>query len=214
MPEGLTVSDIIAITGHRDYPDRGAFLRGLDNLRAREYIFGGARGADSDALEYISKTQPHSVRTVVVPNRVIDQPIYSRAIIKRDATRVIELRNTGADRFMIRNKNMVDRSTHVRAFYDFRGKGGTYNTIQYARLKGKPYDVWPLAQHNEAVIMKKTPEEFGEWFNRMRGFKVNLSSIKAIIIRFITEVLKITVQAFIEGLGYVGLKTLEAVWYR
>lgn len=214
MPEAPTVSDIIAITGHRDYPDRGAFFRGLDNIRAREYVFGGARGADSDALEYISRTQPGSVRTVVVPNRVIDQPIYTRAIIKNNATRVIELKNTGLDRFMIRNRNMVDRSTHVRAFYDFRGSGGTFNTIQYSRSIGKSYDVWPLAQHNEAVIMKKTPGEFGVWFKSMKGFKVNLSSIKALIIRFIVEILHTTVRAFLQGLGYVGAKTLESVWYR
>lgn len=213
MPEGLTFSRVIAITGHRDYPDRGALFKGLDNLRAKEYIFGGARGADSDALEYLTKTQPGSVRTVVVPNRIIDQPASSRMIIKRDATRVIELRNTGTDRFMIRNRNMVDRSTHVRAFYDFRGTGGTYNTIQYSRSIGKPYDVWPMARHNEAEIMKKTPEEFGSWFKSMRGFKVNLSSIKALIIRFIVQVLHTTVHAFLEGLGYVGAKTLEAVWY-
>ena len=213
MPEGLTVSDVIAITGHRDYPDRGALFRGLDNLHAREYVFGGARGADSDALEYISKTQTLSGRTVVVPNRVIDQPLSSQAIIKRDATRVIELKNTGADRFMIRNRNMVDRSTHVRAFYDFRGHGGTFNTIKYTKSIGKPYDVWPMAQHNEAEIMAKTPKEFGIWFKSMRGFKVNLRALKRIILRYVKEVAGITMQVFLEDMGYAGVNTLEQAWY-
>ncbi|MBA7572488.1 hypothetical protein ES708_14268 [subsurface metagenome] len=140
MPVGLKVSDIIAISGHRDYPDRASFLRGLDNLRAREYIFGGARGADSDALYHIARTQPKAIRTVIVPNRAIDQPVSARQITSQHATRVIELKNTGAGRFQIRNRAMVDRSTHLRAFYDFRGSGGTLNTIEYARSKGKSFD--------------------------------------------------------------------------
>lgn len=214
MPVGLKVSDIIAISGHRDYPDRASFFRGLDNLRAREYVFGGARGADSDALEYISKTQPRSVRTVIVPNRAIDQPLSARNITNRHATRVIELRNKGAGRFQIRNRAMVDRSTHLRAFYDFRGKGGTLNTINYAKSKGKSFDTWTLRKYDQAQFMKKSPKEFGTWFNRMRGFNVNLSAIKLLIIRFITEVLRITVQAFLKAAGHVGTMTLEAFWYR
>lgn len=212
MPEVPTVSDVIAITGHRDYPDRGALFKGLDNLRAREYIFGGARGADSDALEYMAITQPRSLRTVVVPNRVIDQPIYTRAIIKNNATRIIELKNTGLDRFMIRNRNMVDRSTHVRAFYDFRGSGGTFNTIQYARLKGKPYDVWPMARYNETEILRKTPEEFGKWFKSMKEFKVNLGALKRVIMRYVKNIMGVPIQVFLEDIGYAGAKTLEEVW--
>lgn len=212
MPEGLTVSDVIAITGHRDYPDRGALFRGLDNIRAREYIFGGARGADSDALEYISKTQPLSGRTVVVPNRVVDQPLSSQAIIKQHATRVIELKNTGAGRFQIRNQNMVVRSTHVRAFYDFRGSGGTFNTIQYTRSIGKPYDVWPMARYNEAEIMNKTPAEFGKWFKSMKDFKVNLGALKRLILKYVKNIMGVPVQVFLEEIGYAGAKTIEEVW--
>lgn len=212
MPEGLTISDVIAISGHRDYPDRASLYRGLDNLRAREYVFGGARGVDSDALEHLSKTQPRSVRTVVVPNRLSDQPASTRAITNKHATRIIELRNKGAGRFQARNKVMVNRSTHLRAFYDFRGRGGTYNTINYAKSRGKSFDVWPMRQYNEQEIMKKSPEEFNSWFKKMRGFRVNLSAVKVLIIQYIMRILHMTVQAFIEQLGYVGVKTLEAIW--
>ncbi len=214
MPQGLTISDVIAISGHRDYPDRASFFRGLDNLRAREYVFGGARGADSDALEYLARTQPRSVRTVIVPNRAIDQPISSRTITSRHATRVIELRNKGAGRFQIRNRFMVDRSTHLRAFYDFRGSGGTFNTIQYAKRTGKSFDTWTLRKYDQAEFMKQSPKEFGSWFQKMRSFRVNLSAIKVLILRFIAEILHITVQAFLEAAGHVGAMTLEAMWYR
>jgi len=212
MPVGLKVSDVIAISGHRDYPDRAAFFRGLDNLRAREYIFGGARGADSDALQYLARTQPKSIRTVIVPNRAIDQPLIARVRTSQHATRVIELRNTGAARFQIRNRAMVDRSTHLRAFYDFRGSGGTLNTINYARTSGKSFDTWNLRRYNEAEFMKQTPKEFNAWFQKMRGFKVHLRAVKGLVIRYIKETLKTTVPGFLESLGHAGAKTLESIW--
>lgn len=212
MPLGLKVSDIIAISGHRDYPDRASFLRGLDNLRAREYIFGGARGADSDALQHLSRTQPSSIRTVIVPNRAIDQPLTARTITSKYATRVIELRNTGSDRFQIRNRTMVDRSTHLRAFYDFRGSGGTLNTINYAKNQGKSFDTWNLNRFSETEFMKQSPKEFGNWFQKMRGFKVHLRAVKGMIIRYIKETLKTTVPGFLESIGHAGAKTIESIW--
>lgn len=214
MPLGLQISDVIAISGHRDYPDRASFLRGLDNLRAREYIFGGARGADSDALQYLSRTQPKSIRTVIVPNRLSDQPVRARVITSQHSTRVIELKNRGANRFRIRNRVMVDRSTHLRAFYDFRGKGGTFNTIKYAKSQGKSYDVWNLRSYNESEFMKQTPKQFKSFVSKMRGYKVDLSTIKLLLIRFITEILRMTVEAFLKAAGHVGTMTLETFWYR
>lgn len=204
--------DIITITGHRDYPDRAALYRGLDRYQARHYYFGGARGVDSDALEYLARTQPRSIRTVVVPNRLIDQPLSSQAITRRYATEIIELRNTGPDRYMIRNNYMVDRSTRVRAFYDFRGYGGTKNTMDYALKEGKPLSVQPLREFSfkEFTSMKK--EEFQDWVLRMKELKVDLPSIKKIILRVILEILGMTVQTFIQSLGFIGVKSLEALW--
>lgn len=203
---------IIAITGHRDYPDRAALYRGIDRMKADHYYFGGARGVDSDALEYISRTQPNAVRTVVVPNRLADQPIQARIITKRYAHNVIELRNTGANRYMIRNQYMVDRSTKVQAFYDFRGSGGTHNTIEYARLKGKDFTVQPCVRYERAEYEKMSRSEFGSFVQKMKHFKVNLSTIKALIIHMVTKIFHMTMQAFIESIGYVGLRSLEAYW--
>ena len=100
---------ITAISGHRDYPDRAALFRGLDNLHSDRYLFGGARGFDTDALKYIGRTQPGSQRIVVVPNRLIDQPKYTIPITKKYSTEIIELKNTGISK-------KVSRRTRKQTF--------------------------------------------------------------------------------------------------
>ena len=205
---------IIAITGHRDYPDRAALYRGLDGMKADHYYFGGARGIDSDALEHISRTQSDAVRTVVVPNRVADQPLAAQTSIKRYATNVIELNNSGPDRYMIRNKYMVDNSKEVRAFYDFRGKGGTHNTIEYARLTGKPYTVQPMVDLDYQKFMDMPKPEFDSWVKHMKHYHVQLRSIKGIILGALKNIYRISVGEFCEGLGYPGCRNLEQLWER
>jgi len=179
--------DIVAFSGHRIYTDRASFFRGLDDISAREYVFGGARGFDTDALEYIAKTQPHSIRTVVVPDKLINQPRYTIPITKKNSTSIIELKNTGLDRFQIRNRFMVDRSTHLRVFYDYRGTGGTYNTLQYAQSIGKSYDVWPLLNYNNDDYLNMSEESFREWMKTSRSHQVNLSAVKGIIMSFFNK---------------------------
>lgn len=208
----MNENDIIAITGHRDYPDRAALYRGLDQVQAKHYYFGGARGTDSDALEYISRTQPGSIRTVVVPNRVIDQPASARAIIKQHATEVIELRNTGPDRYMIRNRFMVDHSTRTHAFYDYRGRGGTFNTIEYARSQNKLGRVYSLREFNFDEFRGQSPERFFETIKQMKDYKLNLSAMKMIIIQMIIEVFHKTIEAFFRMFGYIGVKSIEQFW--
>ena len=181
MAEIIPFDEIVAITGHRLYPDRSALISGLDDLHAREYIFGGARGVDSDALEYIGRTQPRSIRTVVVPNRLSDQPRLTQSITRRYATNVVELKNTGLNRYRLRNQYMVDRATHVRAFYDFRGRGGTFNTIQYAKSKGKNLTVWPMQNLNKDEILAMNETKFRGWMKNMRGWRIPLAAIKSII---------------------------------
>jgi len=205
-------SDIIAITGHRDYPDRAALYRGIDNMSARQYYFGGAKGIDSDALEYIARTQPGSVRTVVVPNRLADQPASARVIINKHATNVIELRNSGPDRYMIRNRFMVDNSTRTDAFYDYRGKGGTFNTIEYARYKGKLGTVNSLREYEVDEFRDMSTYEFHDTMVQMRNYKVNFSAVKMLFLEMIIKVFKMAVDVFFKSLGYVGVKTVEAFW--
>lgn len=183
-------------------------------MRARHYYFGGARGVDSDALAHISRTQPHSVRTVVVPNRVIDQPASARAQIKRYATEVIELRNTGPDRYMIRNHYMVDHSSRTNAFYDYRGRGGTFNTIEYARSQGKLGVVNSLRDYDINEYRDMSMSEFHDTMVQMKRYNVPLSAAKMLLLQMIIEVFHMTVQAFFKSLNYVGVKTVEQFWSR
>lgn len=181
MPEGLIVADVIAISGHRVYPDRAALFRGLDQLKARTYILGGARGVDSDALEYLAKTQPHSIRTVVVPNRLIDQPKLTIPITKKYSTSVIELGKTDPGRYMNRNRYLVDHSKHLRAFYDYRQSGGTYNTIQYARNIGRPLSITPMIEQDLNKYLVYTEKEMWDFINTTRQNQVPLSNVKGIV---------------------------------
>lgn len=212
MPLVYEWYDRVAITGHRVFPDPGGLYRGLDRLRAREYYFGGARGVDTKALQYISRTQPSSIRTVVVPNRLINQPVYARQIIKQHATRLIELKNTGPDRYFIRNRYIIDRSSHLRAFYDFRGKGGTLQGIEHARRTGKSFDVWPLQKFDKNEIMAMSENRFKHWMHTMRGLRVKLASIKGIIIQYMHNVGHTALAYWFPELAAQANPNLEAFW--
>jgi len=121
---------------------------------------------------------------VVVPNRLIDQPAITRAVTRQNATQIIELKNTGLDRFQLRNQYMVDKSTSVRAFYDGRQSGGTYNTIQYARSQGKPVLIWDTKAIEMDEYMRQTEKEFGLRMGSLRDARMNLSPAKIVILAF------------------------------
>ena len=205
---------IIAITGHRDYPDRAALYRGLDKMSARHYYFGGARGVDSDALEYISRTQPHSFRTVVVPNRLENQPAVARAQIKKYSTNVIELKNSGRDRFMIRNRFMVNNSQRTNAFYDYRGRGGTFNTIEYARSKGKLGTVNSVTEFKAEQFRGMSKQQLHRTMNEMKRYKVGLSGLKMIVLEIIKNIYQVSIHEFFLSLGYSDIMTIEQFWLR
>jgi hypothetical protein len=172
----------IAFTGNRDYADRASLYRGLDKVKADRYYFGGARGADTDALEYITKTQPASERIVVVPDRVIDQPVAVQPIIKAHATGVVELGNSGPDRYQIRNRHMVDQADRVVAFTDGRKSGGTYNTVQYAHSQGKSVEVIEWYDFDKNVIYAKNEAELVEWIEQCRTQEIPKLTIKGMVI--------------------------------
>ena len=186
----------------------------MDRLKARQYYFGGARGADNDALKYIARTQPGSIRTVVVPNRLIDQPAETRMVIKNNATEIIELKNTGADRYRIRNQFMVNKAQKTVGFYDFRGRGGTYQTINYAESKGKLLRVNPMVEFNQREILNRSPQQQRIWIKEMRRLKVHLPAIKNIILTIIYQKLGMNIRDFADYIGRTDAKTLEEMWLR
>lgn len=151
-------------------------------MRAERYFFGGARGADTDALEYVSRTQPATERIVVVPNRLEDQPIAAQAVIRQNATKVIELGNHGPDRYQIRNQYMVDHADRVVAFTDGRKTGGTFNTVQYANAQGKSVEFIQWLNFDVNVIMAKNEAELVQWLQECELNKVPKLAVKGMVI--------------------------------
>lgn len=205
---------IVAFTGHREYPDRAGFLRGLASIEADVIYFGGARGADSDALEWFAKNRPQVKRIVVVPNTVKEQPAEARPKIEQFAQELIELHLTSENRYMVRNHYLVDHSNELIAFYDFRGKGGTYQTINYARSKGKKVTIFPLFESDENKILAMKKEEFISFLKAMRDLKIELSGMKDIIIKYSKQTGGLTVHELLESLGSAEGKRLEDYFNR
>ena len=212
MPIDYEYFDSIAITGHRDYADPAAMYRGLDRIGARQYYFGGARGVDTDALQYISQTQPEAIRTVVVPNTLADQPVEARAAIRQHATNVIELKNAGPDRYQLRNQFMVNKADKTVGFYNYSGRGGTFQTINYARSQGKLFEVHPLIDFNQREIFSLSPSEQRKWIEQMHSLKTDLFSIKGILLDIIIKSLRMNVGDFCSSIGHPGSTTLEQLW--
>ena len=175
---------ITAFTGHRDYGDPAAVYRRLDELNSRAYMFGGARGIDSDALTYLAQTQPKSKRIVVVPNTIEAQPADARLAINQYATEKIELHNTGKDRYFIRNKYMVINSNRLEAFYDQRQSGGTFQTINFARSRGENVTVNLLDSTDFQPLYDLEEVQFMEAMEKMKQQNVNVYQLKKITIEY------------------------------
>lgn len=184
MPTEDYFSGITAFTGHREYGDPALLYSRLDRLNSRSYMFGGARGIDTDALTYISQTKPGSERIVVVPNTVQAQPREARFAINNYATKVIELKNTGTDRYFIRNRYMVNNSNRIEAFYDMRKSGGTFQTINYANSKGKPVNVNYLIGTDFQQVLDLPKDKFMETMESLKQQNVNAYQLKGITIQY------------------------------
>lgn len=150
----------VAITGTRSIGDAPvdeladafeAYLRPFSDSTAHFYV-GGAPGVDTAALQWLAKNSEAAL-TVVVPCRIVDQPVGSAAVIDRlrgeeRLTDVVEMGATllGKAAYHARNRWMVDRAGLVIGFP--RGGesvgGGTWYTLNYAAEQGKARLVVPL----------------------------------------------------------------------
>ena len=103
----------VAIVGSRDIdmPDIGRYVS-----NAEEIVSGGAVGVDSCAAEFANK---HGLKLTVF------LPQYERY---------------GRAAPIVRNKEIVDYSDKVVAFWNGRSKG-TMSVIKYAKKAGKPCEV-------------------------------------------------------------------------
>ena len=151
------------VTGHR--PARFPFLREIEDLSYQKYLAelysniriciqegyhhfmtGMAEGADLDFANYVldfQKSNPALILEAALP-----YPIRKNKTVttyQRDRDRILSLCNQQSiisERYyqgcmQKRNRYMVDCSDLVLAIWNGEKKGGTWNTIQYARSKEK-----------------------------------------------------------------------------
>lgn len=150
----------VAITGTRSISDAPAcelaelflaYLRPFADSTAHFYV-GGASGVDTAALQWLAQNSEAAL-TVVVPCRVVDQPVGSAEVIDslRGEDRLADVVEMGATllgkaAYHARNRWMVDQSGLVIGFPrgDESAGGGTWYTLNYAAEQGRARLVVPL----------------------------------------------------------------------
>lgn len=144
------MTQVIGITASREFS--GPYSEELITKVIQSYvedpsidaiIFGGARGGDSVALRAAlnSRVEYRPKLIVVVPNTLSEQP-HETKIISAQADEVIELLETGQDRYKIRNQYIVDNATKMVAFWNGSYRSGTNQTIRLAKAADKQPEVW------------------------------------------------------------------------
>jgi hypothetical protein len=106
----------LAIVGSRSFDDYDLVKQKLKGLDVTEIVSGGAKGADSLAEQYAKENN--------IPIKIF-KPDWSRF---------------GRSAGMVRNKDIVDYSEKVIAFWDGESKG-TKNSIYLSKRQGKLLDV-------------------------------------------------------------------------
>lgn len=129
---------------------RKVVLEEIGKFQPTDLIFGGARGADTEALDVAmsAKVQwnlPINM-IVIVPGHLSEQPREACSLASRLVDEVVEL---GLDprwpeSYHERNRVMVERADRLVAFWDGEPKGGTWNTIKAAERFKKDIRVVPL----------------------------------------------------------------------
>lgn len=151
----------IAITGTRQ-PEQhlGRLAAHFDDLLARfagaetSWLLGGAAGVDTLALRHLAAGGTGRL-IVAVPTRQSDQPADARAAIDQAAAigrldRLIELAHPegiGEAAFTARNRWLVEHADLVIGFplAAVDDGSGTWQTLNYAAVLGRPYLVASLA---------------------------------------------------------------------
>lgn len=150
----------LVVSGHRNVTknDMGVIhssMREFIGYEEFDYIvFGGARGTDTLALASALDLRQTGMKVptlvVVVPDRLVNQPVETRDISLK-ADRLIELKHpiTSEDHFWAlqhRNEVMVDLvfpEGHLLALWNTK-PSGTANAVRYARELGVDVSVRTL----------------------------------------------------------------------
>jgi uncharacterized phage-like protein YoqJ len=140
---------VVAITGIRDIDPSMTDLvtRTLVEMvaaGATEFVFGGALGLDTMALEAACELAVR--RFVIVPFSILEQPRTARIAIETCADHVVELcRPMNPRAWIERNVAMLAAADHVLAFTDGRTTGGTAFMIEKAKERNLPLSVITVA---------------------------------------------------------------------
>ena len=123
--------------------------RQIENLIESGYTYfisGGAVGVDmdfADAVLQAKKQHKDIVLEIVVPCRnqdlkwsKDDKKHYAEILKSADIVNILS-ENYTSFCMQMRNEYMVDKSDLVIAFWNGEESGGTWNTISYAKRKGK-----------------------------------------------------------------------------
>lgn len=139
----------LCITGHRNLQQDKieSVMNDLwrEVLRAiadgyRCFLSGWADGADMMFAEIIAEIKQSEKDIIITLEAALPYRGWERRnaelLAKCDKVMVCSEDYSPAC-FMARNRYLVDNSSCVIAVYDGRGRGGTWNTLQYAKEQGK-----------------------------------------------------------------------------
>ena len=76
---------------------------------------------------------------------------------------------------------MVNRGNAVKAFYDGRGSGGTFNTIEYAKSQGKPVSITDVNSKDINEFVDQSSTELKKELKNMRDHGVRQRSGKGLV---------------------------------
>lgn len=118
-------------------------------LKVTNFIAGGAQGFDTAAalavLEMREKENPEIKLQIECPFRGQElgwgeeaQKLYTEINEKANIVNFLSDNYKGKYLYQRRNEIMVDQADYIFAFWNGKKYGGTYNTVSYARKKGKP----------------------------------------------------------------------------
>ncbi|WP_328459485.1 hypothetical protein [Streptomyces sp. NBC_00448] len=138
-------------TEHRTPDEYGClFADHLGPYAGAHFRIGGARGIDSLTLLWLARNTQAAL-SVVVPGRVVQQPAEAQQAIAQARDRITDIVELAAAElhtptYHARNRWMVDRSEMVIGFprSDAEGASGTWQTLNYARVQGKPQLIVPI----------------------------------------------------------------------
>ncbi len=149
----------VAVSGHRwlKWPEDMQIIEQkmigyVHDPEVEQIFFGGAGGADTDALRYALEHRQNRFPklTVIVPNTLDWQPVSAQLWSVR-ADELIELKAhiTENDHYLsyeLRNRRLVDEIVacgQLTAFWSGR-PSGTYNAIKYAQSIGACWEHVPV----------------------------------------------------------------------